>query len=146
MRTLTRNNEIGMKYSLNLGTEDVYEVDEETGEIKYIEIDGELKPVLTGEKETRYSDVVDFDAPFSMSGGEAEATEFGVSLSDYTATITYIKGTLPLTETSLVWRESKVGYFDAEKTKVNPKTADYSVVKISDSLNFTKALLRRMVK
>lgn len=145
MRTLTKNNEIGLRYALNLGTSDVYETDE-YGNIKTMFVGGEEVPIVTGEKVTNYSEVHEFDAPFSMSGGEAEATEFGVSLSDYTATITFLRETLPLTETSLIWKESEVGYMDEEHTKVNPKTADYTVIKISESLNYTRALLRKIVK
>lgn len=145
MRTATRNKENNLRYSLNIGVEEIYQRDSE-GNIKYIIINGVQTPMSTGEKKVLYSLPEAFSASLAMAGGEKEAREFGLSLNDYTATITYLKGSLPITETSIIWAESEVGYIDEEHTIVDEKTADYTVVKISNSINFTKAILRKITK
>ena len=68
-----------MKYSLQDGRVPIYERDE-NGDIVYIEVDGNKVPVETGEYETGYSAPVDFMGNISMSGGEAEAKEFGMDI------------------------------------------------------------------
>lgn len=144
MRTVTRNQR-KLKYSLLAGMEDVFARDS-LGNIKHVTVDGEDVPVKTGEKTAVYFEPVEFRAPLSMSGGEAEAMEYGVSMSDYSATILYLKGTLPITETSIIWADSEVGWLDEDHTRPDAKTADYTVVKISDTLNYSKAILKKVVK
>lgn len=141
MRTLKKNKQ-KLKYSLQLGEIPVYETDE-FGNIVYVEVDGKRIPVETGEKELAYSIPVDFKANIAMSGGRAESEEFGIDLSAYDAVIICNKNELPVTETSLIWFKNEVGYKDLEKKIVDEKTADYSVVKVSESLNQTKYVLKR---
>ena len=134
-----------MKYSLQDGRVPIYERDE-NGDIVYIEVDGEKIPVETGEYETGYSAPVDFMGNISMSGGEAEAKEFGMDIGDFDAVIVLEKDAVPLTETSIIWHTSPVKYKDKQNTIVDSKSADYDVKRVSPSLNFTKVLLQRIVK
>ena len=134
-----------MKYSLQDGRVPIYEYDE-NGDIVYIEVDGEKIPVETGEYETGYSAPVDFMGNISMSGGEAEAKEFGMDIGDFDAVIVLEKDAVPLTETSIIWHTSPVKYKDEQNTIVDSKSADYAVKRVSPSLNFTKVLLQRIVK
>lgn len=134
-----------MKYSLQDGRVPIYERDE-NGDIVYIEVDGEKIPVETGEYETGYSAPVDFMGNISMSGGEAEAKEFGMDIGDFDAVIVLEKDTIPITETSIIWHTSPVKYKDEQNTIVDSKSADYAVKRVSPSLNFTKVLLQRIVK
>ena len=134
-----------MKYSLQDGRVPIYERDE-NGDIVYIEVDGEKIPVETGEYETGYSAPVDFMGNISMSGGEAEAKEFGMDIGDFDAVIVLEKGAIPITETSIIWHTSPVKYKDEQNTIVDSKSADYAVKRVSPSLNFTKVLLQRIVK
>lgn len=134
-----------MKYSLQDGRVPIYERDE-NGDIVYIEVDGEKIPVETGEYETGYSAPVDFMGNISMSGGEAEAKEFGMDIGDFDAVIILEKDAIPITETSIIWHTSPVKYKDEQNTIVNSKSADYAVKRVSPSLNFTKVLLQRIVK
>ena len=134
-----------MKYSLQDGRVPIYERDE-NGDIVYIEVDGEKIPVETGEYETGYSAPVDFMGNISMSGGEAEAKEFGMDIGDFDAVIILEKGDIPITETSIIWHTSPVKYKDEQNTIVDSKSADYAVKRVSPSLNFTKVLLQRIVK
>ena len=134
-----------MKYSLQDGRVPIYERDE-NGDIVYIEVDGQKIPVETGEYETGYSDPVDFMGNISMSGGEAEAKEFGMDIGDFDAVIVLEKDAVPITETSIIWHTSPVKYKDEQNTIVDSKSADYAVKRVSPSLNFTKVLLQRIVK
>ena len=134
-----------MKYALQYGRVPIYETDE-NGDIVYIEVDGEKIPVETGEYETGYSAPVDFMGNISMSGGEAEAKEFGMDIGDFDAVIVLEKDAVPLTETSIIWHTSPVKYKDEQNTIVDSKSADYAVKRVSPSLNFTKVLLQRIVK
>lgn len=142
---LLRKNMQPMKYSLQDGRVPIYERDE-NGDIVYIEVDGQKIPVETGEYETGYSAPVDFMGNISMSGGEAEAKEFGMDIGDFDAVIVLEKDAVPLTETSIIWHASPVKYKDEQNTIVDSKSADYAVKRVSPSLNFTKVLLQRIVK
>ena len=142
---LLRKNMQPMKYALQEGRVPIYERDE-NGDIVYIEVDGEKIPVETGEYETGYSAPVDFMGNISMSGGEAEAKEFGMDIGDFDAVIVLEKDAIPITETSIIWHTSPVKYKDEQNTIVDSKSADYAVKRVSPSLNFTKVLLQRIVK
>ena len=142
---LLRKNMQPMKYSLQDGRVPIYERDE-NGDIVYIEVDGKKIPVETGEYETGYSAPVDFMGNISMSGGEAEAKEFGMDIGDFDAVIVLEKDAIPITETSIIWHTSPVKYKDEQNTIVDSKSADYAVKRVSPSLNFTKVLLQRIVK
>mgnify|MGYP001625111336 FL=1 len=142
---LLRKNMQPMKYSLQDGRVPIYERDE-NGDIVYIEVDGQKIPVETGEYETGYSAPVDFMGNISMSGGEAEAKEFGMDIGDFDAVIVLEKDAVPITETSIIWHTSPVKYKDEQNTIVESKSADYTVKRVSPSLNFTKVLLQRIVK
>lgn len=95
---LLRKNMQPMKYSLQDGRVPIYERDE-NGDIVYIEVEGKKVPVETGEYETGYSSPVDFMGNISMSGGEAEAKEFGMDIGDFDAVIVLEKDAVQLTET-----------------------------------------------
>lgn len=142
---LLRKNMQPMKYSLQDGRVPIYKHDE-NGDIVYIEVDGKKKPVETGEYETGYSSPVDFMGNISMSGGEAEAKEFGMDIGDFDAVIVLEKDAIPISETSIIWHTSPVKYKDEQNTIVDSKSADYVVKRVSPSLNFTKVLLQRIVK
>lgn len=144
MRLLKKNMQ-PMKYSLQDGRVPIYDRDE-NGDIVYIEVDGQKIPVETGEYETGYSAPVDFMGNISMSGGEAEAKEFGMDIGDFDAVIILEKDAIPITETSIIWHTSPVKYKDEQNTIVDSKSADYAVKRVSPSLNFTKVLLQRIVK
>ena len=157
MRTLRKNKQ-SMKYALQIGEVPIYNRDE-NGEIiyeHYEDSDGNIIyyedengnkiPSVTGEYEIGYSEPVSFLSSLAMSGGEAEAQEFGLSISDYNATLLCQKGAYPIVEGSLIWTKSEVGYKDTNNEIVDRNTADYSVIKVSESLNFVKYVLKAVVK
>lgn len=144
MRLLEKNKQ-DLKYALQVGEVPVYERDEE-GNIIYIEVDGQKVPVETGETEVGYAKPVDFRGNIAMSGGEAEAKSFGVDISEYDAILLMKKDRIPIDETSLIWHMSEVKYADKQNTIVDKKSADYSIKRVQPSINFTRYLLKRIVK
>lgn len=144
MRLLEKNKQ-NLKYALQVGEVPVYERDED-GNIIYIEVDGQKVPVETGETEPGYSNPIDFRGNIAMSGGEAEAKSFGVDISEYDAVLLMEKDRIPIDETSLIWHMSEVKYADEQNTIVDKKSADYTVKRVQPSLNFTRYLLKRVVK
>ena len=144
MRLLEKNKQ-NLKYALQVGEVPVYERDED-GNIIYIEVDGQKVPVETGETEPGYSNPIDFRGNIAMSGGEAEAKSFGVDISEYDAILLMEKNRIPIDETSLIWHTSKVRYIYEQNTIVDRKSADYSIKRVQPSLNFTRYLLKRIVK
>lgn len=157
MRTLLKNKQ-SMKYALQIGEVPIYNRDE-NGEIiyecyedsdgniiYYLDENGNKIPSETGEYEVGYSEPCEFFGNIAMSGGEAEAVEYGIDVSAYDATLVMEKGVLPIDETSLIWLESEVGYTDASMTHADGHTADYKVLAVKPSLNFVKYILGRIVK
>lgn len=147
-----------MYYALQIGEVPIYNRDENgdiiyesyedsDGNIIYILDDnGNKIPQETGEHEVGYSEAVEFFGNIAMSGGEAEEVEYGIDVSAYDATLIVEKGSLPIDETSLIWFESEAGYTDTSMTHADGHTADYKVLAVKPSLNFTKYILGRIVK
>lgn len=110
----------------------------------YYDDEGNAYEYDTGETKLVYGEPVEFYGNIAMSGGEAEAQEYGLSLSDYEAILVVSKNTLPINEQSRIWHTS-------EPTKgadgnTDEYSADYRIVKISPSLNFDKYVLKKVVK
>lgn len=125
----------------------VYQTDSD-GNTVCIEVDGEQVPVILG-TQAGYNKPVSFKANISTSGsenhnsyGEAQTTEYGISLTDYEAVINTTDTTLPITETSLIWHTSKPTY-NSDGT-VNGDSADYRVLSIRKSLHTVKYLLKQL--
>lgn len=142
MRTLNKNKQT-MYYALLDKEVPIYDLDED-GNIKYIEIDGVQVPVETGETRIVYSNPVEFKGNITMSGGESQAAEFGLNLGDYAAVLISDKELLPITETSLIWHESEPVY--GTDGYVDEHNADYTIVKLSPSLNTDRFVLKKVVK
>lgn len=155
MRTL-RKNQQALFYSNLIGTAPIYETDED-GNIKYYEdSEGNRYPLDTGETELIYGTPVEFYANLSMSGGEAEAVEYGLSVADYQCTAVYQKNAYPIKEGTLIWHKSPIEY-EYGGTEIEIETengekvlttapievsSDYQVIKVSESLNVTKIILK----
>lgn len=120
----------------------VYKRDED-GNIEYVEIDGEQCPIELGTV-AGYNEPVLFYANIAMSGGEAEAREYGMNISDYEAVIVTTQMDLPLTETSIIWWDSEPQY-NSDGT-VNGDLADYRVISVRRSKNSMKYLLKKLPK
>lgn len=135
-----------MKYALQNAEIPIYQTDEDGNIIHYEDSEGNKIPLETGETEIGFSEPVSFLSSLAMSGGEAEAQEFGLSISDYNATLLCQKGAYPIVEGSLIWTKSEVGYKDTNNEIIDPISADYEIIKVSESLNFVKYVLNAIVK
>lgn len=146
MRTLSKNKQ-KLKYALFHENEPIYALDE-NGEkiVEFVDEDGIIYYQQTGNVKTYYGDLTDFLGNISLSGGESKEVNYGVDVSAYDAVLIMDKDSLPITETSLIWQESEVGYKDIEKNEIDAKSADYKVTRVSPSLNQVKYLLERVVK
>lgn len=145
MRNLKKNKQT-MYYALLNKTQPIY-VRDDLGNIIYIETDDGVRvPVETGETELVYSKPVKFKGNISTSGGESKETEYGIDSTDYDAVLMMMKNDLPITETSIIWHTSNIGYKDADKTIIDDKSADYVVKKRSPSLNQFKYLLGKVLQ
>lgn len=144
MRMMNRNKRT-LHYALQDREVPIYETDK-SGNIRYIEIDGQQIPVETGETELGYSEPVKMLANISFESNETTAQEFGVDVSDYDAIVVFGKNEYPLTETSRIWFESTPRYKDASETIIDGDSADYKVVSVRNTLNEGKAILRHLTK
>lgn len=146
MRTL-RKNQQPLKYSLQIA--EIPEIET----IYYEDNDGNKYPIdvkPTGKTEVVYSEPIDFMASISMSGGEAEAVEYGLSTADFSAVIITPLNAVPLKEGALIWHtsEPQLKHIEVEVDDISlngdypiKTSADYIVVSVRDSLNFTKVIL-----
>lgn len=133
MRTLNKNKQT-IYYALKTARET------ESTEEKII-VDGEEVAIDEGGFVIEYSVPEAFSANISFSGGDSTDVEFGLDMSAYDAIIVCDNNAIPITETSLIWFETTPPF------EVNDgSTADYSVVAVRHSLNYTKAILKRRVK
>lgn len=139
MRSLRKNTQ-PLYYATYSEEIKVYKRDE-NGDIIYIEVDGERIPVEIGSA-LGYNAPVLFYANIAMSGGEAEAREYGMNISDYEAVIVTTQMDLPLTETSIIWWDSEPQY-NSDGT-VNGDFADYRVISVRRSKNSMKYLLKKL--
>ena len=142
-----------MKYALYLGSVDIVATDYQGNPQSYTDDEGNTFYMVTGEKRDIYGEVKDFEANISMSGSEAEAQEYGLSLSDYSAVLITSRGAYPIVEGTIIWAKSEVEY-DGEEAYYttdmhtlieirSPKkiSADFVTVKVSPSLNFDRFIL-----
>ena len=135
MLTLNSNKQ-KLKYALLGKKVPVYEV--------YTDDEGVEHRLDTGETKLVYDAPVEFKGNITMSGGQSEAAEFGLDISQYSAVLLVSKGLLPIDETSLIWQDTEPR-FDVDGN-VDKSSADYTVVKLSKSLNYDRYVLRRVVK
>ena len=144
---MAKRNQQKLYYALYKEEIPIYATDE-NGNIIYDQYTTEEGEVITYpveiERVSGYDKPVEFYGNIAMSGGEAEAVEFGIDLSQYSAVLITEKDLLPISETSRIWFESEPVY-NADGT-VNGDKADYMVVAVKPSLNYTKYLLNKIVK
>lgn len=166
MRTLRKNQSL-LKYSNQAAIVPAFETDED-GNIKfemYIDDDGNEFPILdadgnripvfsqSGGTENLYGEPVEFMASISMSGGEAESVEYGLSITEYEAVAIVQRGAVPLTEGSLIWFRSDPKYISEEPIHITVNdeeisgmfarkmSADFLVKKVVPSQHFDKYIL-----
>ena len=147
MRTLNKNT-TRMWYALHRDSEPIYALDEHGNRIISFVDDSVTPPKVyyetEGETEEGYSAPVEFFGNIAYNkSGEAETTEFGVSLAEYEADVTVSNEYLPIDETSRIWTHEPL--MDGDGYAIG-KDADFSVLKVKPSLNVTKYLLAKVEK
>lgn len=149
-----------MRYAQYLAESPNYILDEDGNRIiEYVTDEGDVIYAETGESTPTYATDEELLANIAESGGEAEAQEYGLSVSDYEAILVFEKGAYPIKEGSLIWVNSPVEYqyggtdieVDVDGVMVSTKapiktSADFIVIKTPQSLNFTKAILKAVEK
>lgn len=150
MRLLAKNKQ-KLKYSLQDGTWKVHDYDADgLPIIDYVDEEGNTYP--PPHEEIKWTEPAEFLANIAMSGGEAEAMAYGLSVSDFDASIVMAKDAwhpernVDLPIGSLIWHNSEVLYRDVDKTVLNDKSADYKVLRALESINLTRYLLKAVVK
>lgn len=155
MRTL-RKNQQKLYYSNLIGTAPNYVLDDDGNRIiDYVDEEGNIYYREEGDEILYYSTPLEFYANIAMSGGEAEAVEYGLSTADYQAVMVMAKSSIPIKEGTLIWHTSPVEYeyggseieieVNGETVKTTaPKavSSDYMVLKSSPSLNVDKFVLK----
>ena len=142
-----RKNQQSLQYALLIGEQEEFALDD-NGELILVGYDNDNEPIyeMTGKTVLTYAKPVKFNSSISFGGSEVDLLPFGISNADYDATLVLDKDTIPVTETSLIWYESEVLYKDEQKTIVDSKSADFTIVKIVPSLNQKVYVLKRIVK
>lgn len=137
-----------MWYALHRDSEPIYKKDDQ-GNLIVVYVDNTVTPPKQyyekiGTTEEGYTAPVSFCGNIAYSKtGEAETTEFGVSLAEYEADVTVSKDLLPIDETSLIWTHEPLvddGGYAVESD------ADFKVLKVRPSLNQTRYLLAKVQK
>ena len=147
MRVLNKNT-IKMWYALHRESEDIYKLDSQGNKI-IVYTDTSTDPPTVyyetvGTTKEGYGYPVEFYGNIAFSKiGEAETTEFGVSLTEYEATVTVSKNYIPIDETSLIWTHTPLVDTDGYAVRDD---ADFKVLKVHPSLNECKYLLAKIQK
>lgn len=120
MRSLKRNKQT-IWYANYAGRTPVYELDADGQPL----IDPQTgEKIETGDYIDGYEKPVKIEVNVSAGQGEAEADVFGVSIN-YDRVICTTDMSLPITESTLIWKETKPTY-NADGS-VNKESADYRV-------------------
>ena len=140
MRGLANKNKQALKYALYKGREYIPQTDD-NDQIVY---DDSGVPMRTGGTRPGYYSPKTFYANIAFAGGEAEAVSYGVSVDAYDSKIILQKDELPITETSLIFKDSKPKY--RKDGSLDENSADFRVIRKAPSLNYTVYLLKRIEK
>lgn len=150
MRT-SRKNKQRMYYSIQTGETPIYQRDSD-GEIQYLDIDGVMTPIPTGETEILYSEPQEFYASVGTGTGETQDMPYGMSTESFDLTLICQKGSYQIEEGSLIWFQSEVGFKEiiledgTVQNMPDKTTADYTCTKVAESLNFVKYMLKAVEK
>lgn len=148
MRTLLRNKQT-LYYALLDGTLPEYELDSEGNKIvDYVDEEtGETYYVETGVNTPVYSPAVEFRGNIAFAGADLLRQEYGISDENYEAVLVLNKNEIPITETSLIWYQTKPGTKVIDDVEyADDATADYRVLRSVPSLNNDRFILAKVVK
>lgn len=143
-----RKNKQQMYYSLPIGEQPIYELDENGQKIiDYVDEEGNVYYRETGESEMVYSTPKLFENGISGKLSEVLVKEFGIDDTSMYAEMDTEANKYPIVAESLIWRKSEPKYKDADKTIPDKTSCDYVVAGVLDEgLNVWNYLLRRNLK
>lgn len=148
MRMLRKNNQT-MKYATPLYEEDKYKYDADGNKlIDYVDDDGTIYYITTGEKEVIYSEPIEFQANISGKVRESMAKEFGIGNNPNYAAIVSEKDEFDFKVGSIIWKKTEPEYkeFDGRQI-IDFSSADYDVVGIvNEFINEDYYLLHKRQK
>lgn len=137
-----RKNKQHMMYALYKGkAEKTYLKDREGNYI--LDKNGNMVEDKASVNAPSYDEPVAFDGNISFASGESEAEAYGVSVGDYDSKLHMLLDEIPITETSLIFKESTPRY--DSKGNLDRDSADFYVVKVQPSLNSVTYLLKRII-
>ena len=99
-------------------------------------------PLLTGENRIGYGEAVEFYNSITADLTADELAAFGADANSK-AKLTYRNGEYSFMTGTKIWRTSEVKYIGQN---VDDKSADYEVMKVIIGRNFTRCLLKEIVK
>lgn len=140
MRNVRKNMQ-KLRYALYSDEVPVYETDAQ-GNIIHDTVDGEQVARIIDYK-SGFSELVEFTGNIVFQGSSSEAEVFGVSIGAYDSKLVLSNGKIPVTETSLIFKESNPQY--DSKGDLKESSADFRVIKVAEGLNDTVYLLQRIV-
>ena len=100
------------------------------------------RPLSTGESRMGYGEAVEFDNSITADLTADELAAFGADANGK-AKLTYRNGEHEFIIGTRIWRTSEVGY---KGGTVDEKTADYEIVNVLQGRNFTRCLLKDVIK
>jgi hypothetical protein len=137
-----------MYYSLPIGEQPIYELDENGQKIiVHVDDEGIVYYKETGELEMIYSKPVSFCNGISGKLSEVLIKEFGIDDSSMYAEMDAKANEFPIVAESLIWLKSEPKYKDANETIPDKTSCDYVVSGVLDEgLNVWNYLLRRNLR
>lgn len=141
----SRKNKSKLYYATLVSSEPIYALDENGHKIVVETIDGVDYYEELGMTEEHYSEAVEFVGTINYGGGNAEHTEFGISVAEYDAILTLPTNSTPICETTLIWADTEPTTIP-DTQYADPTTSDFEIVKKTVTLNTTQFVLKRIVK
>lgn len=144
-----------MYYALLEEERPIYKLDEQGNKIVAYEDTSTTPHTIyyeeLGGTEKVYSKPYEFYGNIAMSGNDINRVEYGISEANYEAILECAKHSIPITETSLIWFNTKPQTYEetvegVRKVHAKPGTADYTILRVSPSLNVDKYILGKVVK
>ena len=147
MRTLKRNQQ-KLYYAELIESETIYALDEHGNRIISYVDETKDPPVIYYEKKgtrsNHYSEPILIEANIMQSNGDMVEKEYGLSEGSYEAILVTEKGKYPITKTCLIWYKSEPQV--DQQGYALPKSADYTILSINESLNNSKYILGKVIK
>jgi len=147
MRTLNKNKQT-LYYALYRESTPIYKLDSDGNKIVAYTDTTTNPPTVyyeeLGQNKDGYYEPVEFHGSITLSGGDINNVEYGVSTENYEAILVTSHGEIPIDEKSLIWHETEPETDDDGYALES--SADYRVIKVKSSLNSDKYILGKVIR